>query len=921
MSVVDESDTPAMTPATRARAQPTPPRRWAERLVGTCGGALALIWLDRLLFPGGSVLDMRIAPVILMGLALPLTVVVWRSPAPGASGRPEHRAWQAVALAMSAWWIATLLWVVIDRPALLSWSDPVQMLFYPLMLGGIRRFSAEASRRSVARRFWLDSAIAVWSGAAGIWYFVIWPSISRGMLGPAAVLINAVYPIGDLLVLFAACVALGRRAGRGSRQALAWVTAGLVARFIADLAYGWQAAAGTYGPGSLADACWLTSFWLMATGAVAYGRALSRPVASDRSDDDDSRWIRLLPYASVALVVALLLSSAPASLDARALGVLISAVSVTALVLARQFLVTREHARLSLAMATRESEARFRALVQHSSDIFAVLDASGTVSYVSPSVERVFNHRAADLLGGSVFDLVHPDDLGRARESFRMIGSDPGDGVPVQVRLRRADGTWRQMEIVGTDLTAEPAVNGIVVTARDVTERAALQAQLAHQAFHDPLTGLANRALFQDRVEHALARRARASDRVAVLFLDLDDFKTVNDSMGHGAGDRLLSEVAERLLNATRGCDTVARLGGDEFAVLLENVATDTDAVAVADRIAQALHAPVSLHGSEMTIGASIGIARARAVDGAGELLRNADVAMYKAKSRGRGGHEIFAPAMHAAILNRLELEADLRRAVADPTCAEFALHYQPIVELEGGRVIGVEALVRWHHPRRGLVSPASFIPIAESCGLIIPLGAWVLRQACAQAAEWRAACAVDGETAPFSVTVNLSGRQLQHPAIHDEVRAALDASGLEPSSLVLEITETVIMSDSEASLQTLGALKALGVRLAIDDFGTGYSSLSYLQKFPVDVIKIDKSFVDGAGRGGSDSALARTIVALGNMLGLGCVAEGIEEESQREHLRAIGCAYGQGFLFSRPLPADEVAALLRDGRSMAVEA
>jgi diguanylate cyclase (GGDEF)-like protein/PAS domain S-box-containing protein len=561
-------------------------------------------------------------------------------------------------------------------------------------------------------------------------------------------------------------------------------------------------------------------------------------------------------------------------------------------------------------------EARFRALVQHSSDVLAVLDAAGTVRYISPSIERVFGHSTADVVGQSVARFIHPDDAERALAALAEVGPDPGDGIPVHLRLRRADGIWRQMEVVGTDMTAEPTVGGIVITARDVTERAALQAQLAHQAFHDPLTSLANRALFRDRVEHALERRGRSATQVAALFLDLDDFKRVNDSLGHAAGDRLLAEIAGRLRNATRGCDTVARLGGDEFAVLLEQVRSESETTIVADRIANALRAPVELDGSEMIVGASIGIALARPGEGADELLRNADVAMYRAKSRGRGGHEIFAPEMHAAIMSRLELEADLRRALADPSHSEFTLEYQPIVELESGRVTGVEALVRWLHPRRGRVAPGTFIPIAEASGLIIPLGAWVLRRACAQGAAWQAARAEAlGDDAPLlGLTVNLSGRQLQHPGIADEIRAALEATGLAPASLVLEITETVIMSDSEASLATLGALKALGLRLAIDDFGTGYSSLSYLQKFPIDVLKIDKSFVDGTGRGGSDAALARTIVALGEMLGLGCVAEGIEHESQREHLRSIGCAFGQGYLFARPMPPEEIEAIVCEG-------
>jgi predicted signal transduction protein with EAL and GGDEF domain len=362
----------------------------------------------------------------------------------------------------------------------------------------------------------------------------------------------------------------------------------------------------------------------------------------------------------------------------------------------------------------------------------------------------------------------------------------------------------------------------------------------------------------------------------------------------------------------------VARLGGDEFAVLLDDVHDVADATHVADRVLESLRGPMRVAGSEVNVSASIGIARAGGADAADALLRNADVAMYRAKQRGKGGHEVFVPEMHAALVDRLELEADLRHALADQSCAEFTMLYQPIVELATGRPIGVEALVRWEHPRRGLVSPATFIPLAESTGLIIPLGNWVMREACVRAAAWQSlrdehldVHTGSADPAPLTVTVNLSGRQLQHPGIVEEVASALSASGLPAERLVLEITESVIMQDTEANLAVLHALKSLGVRLAIDDFGTGYSSLSYLQKFPIDILKIDKAFVDGVGRGGSDEALARTIVALGDMLSVRCVAEGIEDEQQRMHLLAIGCDFGQGYLFTRPMTSAAVEAIV----------
>jgi diguanylate cyclase (GGDEF)-like protein len=444
---------------------------------------------------------------------------------------------------------------------------------------------------------------------------------------------------------------------------------------------------------------------------------------------------------------------------------------------------------------------------------------------------------------------------------------------------------------------------GVIAMVQDIRTRKSLEERLTHQASHDPLTDLANRTLFRQRVEIALQRAAHR-DRVVVMFLDVDNFKAVNDSAGHSAGDQLLVVAAGRLLNATRGSDTVARLGGDEFAILLENVRDDEEARIVADRITRTMRQPIQIGNETVIVGISIGIARPHSDnEGADEVLRNADVAMYTAKGAGKNRYQFFEPSMHTAVVDRIALETDLRHAVAVPA-SEFVLHYQPLIQLDTDAVVGVEALVRWNHHSRGELQPADFITIAEETGLIIPLGRWVLHEACAQAFAW-------WHTLPdehrMSIAINVSGKQIQEATFVSDVAAALADSGLPPARLVLEITETVIMSRTEVMMERFKELKELGIRLAIDDFGTGYSSLSYLQQFPIDIIKIDKAFIDGMERDPAGAALTRTIIGLGWTLGLSTVAEGIEHASQRAALAELGCVMGQGFLFARPSIAASV--------------
>jgi diguanylate cyclase (GGDEF)-like protein/PAS domain S-box-containing protein len=556
-----------------------------------------------------------------------------------------------------------------------------------------------------------------------------------------------------------------------------------------------------------------------------------------------------------------------------------------------------------------ESEERFRSLVQYSSDIITILEADGTVRYVSPAVERVTGYKPEEQVGTNAFDSVHPDDREQALNTLAEVLKRPGLHPPLEFRVPHKDGSWRYLEHVVNNLLDDPAVRGVVVNSWDVTERKALVEQLSYQAFHEPLTGLPNRALFMDRLEHALTRANRRGTKVAVMFMDLDNFKVINDSLGHKAGDQLLVAVAERLKACLRPEDTAARLGGDEFTILVEDVTGVGEVVRIAERIAEILQPPVPLGEQVVFATVSTGIAlNSTAREQPADLLRHADLAMYQAKHRGRARYEVFEPSMDAKVVERLILETGLRRALARQ---QFRVYYQPIVALDNNKVAGVEALVRWQHPQRGLLLPEEFLSVAEETGLMVRIGQWVLREAGKQARIWQERYP---GTPPLMISVNLSPRQFFHPELVAEV---LGESEIDPASLQLEITEGAMATNGTSSAdRTLRNLKRMGVQLAIDDFGLGYSSLSYLKRFPVDFLKIDRSFTAGLGRApnsGStkDTEIVKAMIELTHALGLKVIAEGVETSEQLAQLRTMKCDFAQGNYFSEPLPSEALAVIL----------
>jgi diguanylate cyclase (GGDEF)-like protein/PAS domain S-box-containing protein len=553
-----------------------------------------------------------------------------------------------------------------------------------------------------------------------------------------------------------------------------------------------------------------------------------------------------------------------------------------------------------------EGEARFRALVQNSFDIITIHDSNGVTKYESPAASRVLGYPPGTLIGKTPFETLHPRDVGRAREAFEALIKGEVTVAPVVLRFRHADGSWVYLEALGNNLLEHPGIRGIVLTSRDVTERMRAEERVQYLANYDVLTGLPNRSLMQDRLTQTVANAHRNRLRVALMHIDLDRFKVVNETLGHYVGDVLLKQAAERMRKMTNGADTVARVGGDEFTIVFPHVTSLQTLSAAAEILLDDLARPFPGDGQELFVSASVGISiYPDDASTADELIKHADAAMSTAKQVGRNNFQFFTPGMNHEAEDRMLIEAGLRNAIQRD---ELSLVYQPKIDLATRRMFGAEALLRWKHPKLGMISPSHFVPVAEEVGLVGQIGEWVLHTACRQIRQWQDA----GYS--LQLAVNVSARQFQDYDVAELVKDILRDTGVLAQNLEIELTESAVMSDAESSIVTLERLAALGVQIAIDDFGTGYSSLSYLKRLPLDVLKIDQSFVRDISSDPNDAAIVRAIITLARSLGIKVIAEGVENEAQLAFLNAYGCNYAQGYLFGKPLTAAQVVRLIATG-------
>jgi diguanylate cyclase (GGDEF)-like protein/PAS domain S-box-containing protein len=846
--------------------------------------ALAVAYL--VLPPGWGSEALRILAPVIGVVAIMVGVAVYR-PAP-------RLPWMLVAASLALSAVANGIWAVLyfrGVDAFPSLSDGIRLLSAGTLVAALALFAREDATSSTSSHG-LESIEVVIVGIAaslGVWLAVVEPHLANGGLPVADRLWAMLVPMCGAVALALASRMATQSEFRAPAPTL--VAFGVALTLFADVLRSVAELREDYAAGGFVAMLAIPASLVIA--AAALDPTMSRMNESGQSWSvfgfGRVVWLSVAALTPLTVLLTLLITGlgAPATRVVAA----ISSVVIVVLALTRMWRLVAT----VQGLTERRGQDRLAAMVEHSSDVVLLVDERGVIRYASPGLSSTLGHRASDWVGRSMIDLVSASDRDAARaELERAVRLGHNGMVKFEASLVRVDGASRRVEATVANLLGGDAVDGMVATFRDVTEQRDLERQLSHRAYHDELTGLANRALFLDRMDHALRVVRTEDDPVVVLFVDLDDFKSVNDALGHSVGDQMLRAIAERIRGVAGAGDTPARLGGDEFALLLEDRGGVDRALDVAERLLADLHEPVSLGGHDIAVLASVGVAVASPEMTTAGLLRDADIAMYEAKRAGKSQIKIFDPAMRMSATKHLEFRSDLARAVEQD---QLRLVYQPVIDLQQRRVVGAEALLRWDHPTRGTVAPSEFLPIAERAGLIVPIGRWVLEQAIGAASRWQAA-------GHQQLSINVSPAQIRSSDFVDQIRESVDRSGIDPRRITLEITETTFVDEIDSGSTSLAELRALGVLIALDDFGTGFCSLSYLQRFPVDVLKIDRQLVAELDTDPNTATLAEMILQLASGLDVVSVAEGIERCTQLEILRDLGCDLGQGFLLSEPLEA-----------------
>ena len=818
--------------------------------------------------------------------------------------------WALLGSGAAAWAIGEGIWSYIEvirgqQVPFPSLADAGYLAAVPFVVAGIAVFPGRHRTASRAA-FLLDGAIIAgalllisWSTVLGTLYRASSGQTLSAVLGLA-------YPISDIAIAVTALLLLNRT-GRSIRLPLLLVVAGLFANLLSDSAFAYLTTKKTYGPAQLIDTGWIAGYLLMGLGAVF---AMLAPKSGLKSGDEPpGRWSLALPYLPVTIAAAVtVVKNVSGSPD---MFLFWGMMGVAGLVLGRQFIVLWDNVTLNQkletqAAALRDTETNFRSLVQNSGDVVVLADAEGTMRFLSTSIDRFFAYTPTELVGQPFSELLHPADRPIFDSGVQKALTASAHPISVSCRVRHKLGSWTHCEITITNMLHQSTLQALVLNIRDVTDRKEMEERLAHVAAYDPVTSLPNRMTFRTEADAAL-ERSQPGRGMAVLALDIDDFKVVNDALGQRAGDDLLGMIGGRLSKLVRPGDVVARIGADEFGVLMTMVVHEEQPLRLAERIFEHFRAPFRVEEREVVLRLSLGIAvQTRPEDTAETLMRNADIALNSAKAGGKGRWVRYAPEQHATVSDRMELEVDLAHALDRH---QLVLHYQPAIRIADGAIVGFEAFVRWSHPRRGMVSPADFIPLADETGLIVPLQRWVLNQACADGRQWQLGYP---SASGLTMSVNVSQRGLAYPDLVADVTQACAAAGFDPLHLVLELTQGATLKGKE-TMDRLIELHQRGVKLALDDFGADSAPLSALRDLPVDIVKLDHSFVARMTSSPTDATVARAVIDLGNTLGMMTMADGIERKEQLAALERIGCTGGQGYYLSRPLPASGIERLLAD--------